>query len=494
MLSNSWLKISVLMLICLPIVLPMESHANVQDAVVKIFTTAKTYGYDTPWQIAGYEQSTGSGCIISDNRILTNAHVVSNAAYIEVQRNGVPGKHKAEVLAISHEADLALLRIGEPVFFEGVEPVEFGELPELLDNVSVYGYPEGGSGLSVTRGVVSRIEVTNYVHSWLSFLSLQIDAAINSGNSGGPVIKNGKIIGVTMQSMQEAENIGYIIPTPIIEHFITDLEDGVHDGFPGDGVITQSLENSSLRRSVRLPKNETGIYVNQITPGSSADKFLHLGDVLLEVDGHQIANDGSVLLRNGLRVDYEHYVVTHQLGELVRFTIWRDGVKQEIEVPLTTRAIDNDLIIHPQYDVDAEYYIISGLVLMPLTLNYLFAWGDEWYNDGPTPLLNIIYQSREVANEQVVFVGGVLTSKVNAGYEDILHSRIVKVNGQDFVGLRELASNLDILLTKEDLITLELEDKTIIVLSPQEHLETQVELLETYGISKSKNVMGVAPL
>ena len=334
------------MLICLPIVLPVESHANVQDAVVKIFTTAKYYNYDAPWQVAGYVTSTGSGCIISENRIITNAHVVSNAAYIEVQRNGVPGKFKAEVLAISHEADLALLNVAEPVFFDGVDPIEFGDLPELLDDVSVYGYPEGGDGLGVTRGVVSRIEVTNYVHSRLSFLSLQIDAAINSGNSGGPVIKNGKIIGVAMQSMPDAENIGYIIPTPIIEHFLTDLQDGVHVGFPGDGVIIQSLENATLRESTGLPKNKTGVYVNQIIPGASADNLLHVGDVIMAVDGHPVANDGSVLLRSGLRVDSDHYTVTHQIGEKVIFSIWREGGRQEIAVPLTTKGIDINLINH----------------------------------------------------------------------------------------------------------------------------------------------------
>ena len=488
MLSNSWFKILVLMLICLPIVLPVESHANVQDAVVKIFTTAKKYNYDTPWQVAGYEPSTGSGCIISENRIITNAHVVSNAAYIEVQRNGVPGKLKAEVLAISHEADLALLNVTEPVFFDGVKPIEFGGLPELLDDVSVYGYPEGGDGLSVTRGVVSRIEATGYVHSWLSFLALQIDAAINSGNSGGPVIRNGKIIGVAMQLMPDAENIGYIIPTPIIEHFLKDLQDGVHDGFPSEGAIVQSLENTSIRESTRLPKNKTGVYVNQIIPGTSTDNLLHVGDVIMAVDGYPIANDGSVLLRSGLRVDYDHYVVTHQIGEKVGFAIWREGEKQEIEVPLTTKGIENSLIIHPQYDVDPEYYILGGLVLMPLSLNYLFTWGDDWFTNAPTSLLKVVSQSRKVAHEQAVIVSGVLTSKSNAGYEDILHGRIVKINGQSFAGLRELASRLNSLLTNSDLVTLEMEDHSIIVVSPQEHLESEAGLLETYGISKSKNV------
>jgi len=103
-------------------------------------------------------------------------------------------------------------------------------MPAILDDVLVFGFPEGGESISVTKGIISRIEVTRYTHSLLDMLALQIDAAINSGNSGGPIIKNGKIVGVAMQSMKDAENIGYVIPTPIIDHFLKDLDDGRHDG------------------------------------------------------------------------------------------------------------------------------------------------------------------------------------------------------------------------------------------------------------------------
>ena len=214
----------------------------------------------------------------------------------------------------------------------------------------------------------------------------------------------------------------------------------------------------------------------------------------MEIDGHPIANDGSVLLRTGLRVDSDHYVVTHQVGEKARFTIWREGDKQEIEVPLTSRGIENNLIIHPEYDVAPEYYILGGLVLMPLSLNYLFTWGDEWSTNAPISLLKVVLQDKKVANEQAVIIGGVLTSKVNAGYEDILHSRVVKINGQSFAGLLELASRLESLLAKRDLITLEMENHSIIVVSPKEHLESEAGLLEIYGISKPKNVVGAALL
>lgn len=86
-------------LICLSLLAPNLSYADTKDAIVKIFTTSVTYDYDSPWQTSGTEESTGSGSVISGQRILTNAHIISNATYIEVQRNGDPRHFVARVLA-----------------------------------------------------------------------------------------------------------------------------------------------------------------------------------------------------------------------------------------------------------------------------------------------------------------------------------------------------------------------------------------------------------
>ena len=105
-----------------------------------------------------------------------------------LQRRGDDRKFLAKVLALGTECDIALLAVEEEeAFWEGVEPLSLGPLPALQDSVYVVGYPIGGDTISVTSGVVSRIEVTAYAHGATELLGVQIDAAINSGNSGGPV-------------------------------------------------------------------------------------------------------------------------------------------------------------------------------------------------------------------------------------------------------------------------------------------------------------------
>ena len=107
-------------------------------------------------------------------RILTNAHVVSDAAYVEVRKAGDARKYVATRQKISHECDLAILTVENADFWRDTTPLDFGDVPCLQDEVSVVGYPEGGEGVSVTVGVVSRIEIQRYAHSGASLLAIQV--------------------------------------------------------------------------------------------------------------------------------------------------------------------------------------------------------------------------------------------------------------------------------------------------------------------------------
>ena len=205
----------------LPITIPIISH--ILDII--------PFKVPIPFRSEGI--SLGSGFIINDHGyILTNAHVTQDETMIEVMHENGSRAYSARLLQICHTCDLALLTVEDENFFDDVKPLKIGGLPELQSRVNVFGFPEGGESLSVTSGIVSRIEVGGYVHSMQSLLRVQIDAAINAGNSGGPVISNDRIVGIAMQALNRSENIGYMVPPPVINHFLADVEDGHFDGFP----------------------------------------------------------------------------------------------------------------------------------------------------------------------------------------------------------------------------------------------------------------------
>lgn len=153
--------------------------ADFLNAVVKVYCTHTAPDYSLPWQKQRQYTSTGSAFMIGDGKLLTNAHCVQHDTQVKVKRRGDDTKYVAKVLARGVDCDIALLSVESKEFWEGAEPLNLGHLPRLQEAVTVVGYPLGGDTISVTKGVVSRIEVTSYAHGSSDLLGIQIDAAIN---------------------------------------------------------------------------------------------------------------------------------------------------------------------------------------------------------------------------------------------------------------------------------------------------------------------------
>src|ERR1044072_6552328 len=139
---------------------PPASRPNgkIQKSLVRITATEVEPDYRAPWNSGAIQRGVGAGFVIDGNRIMTNAHVVSNSRYLTVERDGDPNKCPAKVLFVAHDCDLALITVASPTFYKNMQPLKFGGLPQLESTVSAYGYPIGGERMSVTTGIVSRID------------------------------------------------------------------------------------------------------------------------------------------------------------------------------------------------------------------------------------------------------------------------------------------------------------------------------------------------
>ena len=454
-----------------------------KDAVVHVYVVKHTYSKLSPWN-SSTEKGSGSGLIIEGGLILTNAHVASDATFLEVQRHGETERHEAEVVYISHESDLALLRPREAELYKAIKPLELGELPKTQQEVEVYGFPVGGNTLSITRGVVSRVEKQNYVHTGENLMAIQIDAAINFGNSGGPVISEGKVVGVAMQSALMTENIGYIIPTPIIRHFLDDIKDGKDDGFGFPGFLVQSTENPAMRNKYGLTDKQSGILVHKIYPQSPADGQLKVGDILTSIDGQTIQNNGTVEFRPGEYIDYTHYIDIHQLGEQLKLGILRDG--QPMEVALTLDRPGNDfLLIKPnQYDKQPTYFIFGGFVFMPLNQDVL-----DSIDPAPDALAALSDQAPTADYREPVLMAKVLPADINKDHHHDSGLLIQKVNGVPFPDFKTFYEKIQ--SSTDRFITLEADDGYQVVIDRAEAQAKQPDILLRYGINadRSKDLM-----
>jgi len=459
---------------------------DIRNSIVKIFTVSCEPDYYSPWKLQYNRSSSGSGCIIKGERILTNAHVVSNQKFIEVQLYGDSKRYNAQVLHVSHEADLALLTVEDKAFFSGTEPLSLGDFPETLQELLVYGFPTGGDSLSITKGILSRVVYKKYAHSDNAFVAGQIDAAVNPGNSGGPVIVDNKVVGVVMQkySSSQIDNIGYMIPTPMIKHFLTDTEDGQYNGFPELGFVTQKMENPGMRQKYGLKQELTGVLVTHVFWNSTAYGIVKKGDVVLAIDGHKIANNATVEYRPRERISYTHYADTHQLGDKISLKILREGKIRNIEYKLLQTGKGVSLVALKQYDHLPRYFIFGGIVFSPLSKNLIDMW--YGYDQAPPEILKEMKAFPTKDRQEVVVAIQVLAAEINKGYHDISTWVIKKINGneyKDFNAFYELATN-----STNPFVVFENEEGKQIIIDREKADESHQRVLATYNIKTDRRL------
>lgn len=460
------------LLVCLSVLLPFsvamadaQTEQVLENSIVKIYVTSKSYTTYSPWN-ADSVASSGSGFIIDGKRILTNAHVVADQVFVELQRDGNPKRYQAEVQTVSHELDIAILTVKDQRFFDKGKALSLGELPDIHQEIMVYGYPIGGDTLSTTRGIVSRIEYLPYAHSGLSYQMIQIDAAINPGNSGGPAIIDGKVAGVVMQKAGgDGENIGYIIPTPMVKRFLQDLEDGKYDGFPALSLQAELMLSPALKKKYRLGEEQSGILVNKVCANTSAEKVLQKGDVITHIDGKNIDDDGTSPLNSHKTIYFAHYLDLHQIGETLTLDIVRDGKPLQVEL-LLDKADESDYL----FDQEPRYFLYGGFVFVADEA-YDSCLSREDYDD-----------SKSKDQEETVTITQVLAASSNLGFHDLSSMVIKKINGKTFNTFEEFYKHLK--NTREPFIMLEDHSGYEVAIDRELAEKEHKEILEQYRIHR----------
>lgn len=408
-------------------------------SMVRITTASQQPDYSIPWAPGSVMRGVGAGFVIEGNRIMTNAHVVSNATFITVQKEGDPTPWNAYVIHVAHDCDLALLGVRDEAFFKGTKPLSFGGLPALESEVSVFGYPIGGDRLSVTRGVVSRIDFQPYSHSEVdSHLSIQIDAAINPGNSGGPVMQNGKVVGVAFQgySGAVAQNVGFMIPVPVIHRFLRDVEDGSYDRYMDIAATYFPLINPALRAALDVGDAESGVLVGSVFDDGAASGKLKAGDVILSVDGHKIFDDGKIDL-DGDRVEMAEVFERKFKGDKVQLEILREGKKESLTLELS-RPWPFEMQARA-YDKRPRFVLEGGLLFQPLNRDFLDSIKNK---DVRLRYFFDCFISDHLYREhpEIVVLSNVLADPVNTYAAPFKGGIVNRINGRPIHSLQDVAA------------------------------------------------------
>ncbi len=277
--------------------------------------------------------ATGSGIIISeDGYILTNNHVISSessssfyaiseATDIKVNIYNDKESYKATVVGTDAYTDLAVLKIDKT----GLTPAVLGNSDEskVGEYVMAIGNPLG-MDYSVTTGIISAIN-REVQSEGTTYLAIQTDAAINSGNSGGALVNaNGEVIGINTLKLSGngVEGIGFAIPISSTTSIINQLIEFKEVKRPYIGIAGSSVDET-LTKKYNIPQ---GIYVDEIQKDSPAEKGgLQVGDIIIKIEDTEVK---SVNELNRVKN-------THNIGDKITLTIIRDNQEQKVEIILT---------------------------------------------------------------------------------------------------------------------------------------------------------------
>lgn len=417
---------------------------TVENSVVKIFATMRAPDPFKPWTKQAPREVTGTGVVIEGKRILTNAHVALYASQVQVQANQSGDKLSATVEFVAPGIDLAVLKLEDDAFF-ATHPAlpRAAKLPTVKDSVMVYGFPTGGSNLSITKGIVSRIEFAGYNYP-VSGLRVQIDAAINPGNSGGPALAGDEMIGLAFSRLGGADNIGYIIPCEEIELFLNDIKDGHYDGKPAmyDGL--QTNENPALRAFLRLDKTIEGMIVRE--PDSSDEGYpLKPWDVVTRIGSAKIDNEGMVKIGENLRVRFQYLIQQLAKDGHVTIGLLRAGKELSVELPVPT---ERPMLIPDLEGEYPPYFIYGPLVFSTATTQFVGplssnAKAINALNFIGNPLTTRRGDKPAFPDEELVLVASpFFPHKLAKGYDNPISRVVQSINGTAIKNLAHLVTVL----------------------------------------------------
>jgi serine protease Do len=271
--------------------------------------------------------STGTGVILSaDGYIVTNCHVVENAAAVEVILHD-GSKQPARIIGTDSVSDLAVLHADG----SGFTPAEFGDSTALRvgDSVVAIGDPLGiALRGTMTDGIVSAIN-RDIATEGRTMTLIQTNAALNSGNSGGPLLNcYGQVVGINTMKIGDymssagVEGLGFAIPSTTVKEIVDQLiANGYVSGRPSLGISGQEI-SAFEQMYYRLPQ---GIYITEVaSSGGAATAGINAGDILLQFDGQRVTNTDEL----------KSLLFTHNAGDTVSVVIYRSGQQYTLQVTL----------------------------------------------------------------------------------------------------------------------------------------------------------------
>jgi S1-C subfamily serine protease len=424
-----------------------EVKAEAPPSVVRVNVTNQPWDFGRPWGKRPPYSRRAIGTVIGKNRVLVTAELVGNANYVEFENAEGGQKVPARVDVVDYEANLALLSTEDTAFLKAYQPLELTHA-RVGDMLAVWQLESNGA-LLVTKGPMTTAEVTHYPIDESPLLVYRMTTPLQFRDNSFtlPVVKDGKLVGLVMRYDNPSTN-AEILPAPVIEHFLKDAEKAPYEGFGRLGILSSSTRDPQFRRYLGMDGSVSGgVYVSDVLRDGPAEKGGVLGgDVLLQVDGQAVDQDGNYKDPEYGKIAIAHLFSTKRYdGDAVKLTVFRKGQKLELSVTLRHRPVESYVIEPYIIDRAPRFYVLGGLVLQELSRQYLKEYGADWQKKAPEQFVYFDHQQNELFKEgpkKIVFLNRVLPSDLTIGYEELNQLIVSKINGVRIESLADVPAAL----------------------------------------------------
>ena len=420
---------------------PLQAAPRLEEQIVRLHVSKHEIDRNAPWQFGDLVQQTYLGAVVPGGLILTTAYAVADAGFIEIQRFGASRRDEAKIEFADYEADLALVRPIMESTLAGLTPVTVGDDLTVDDHVDLYKARDPYQ-LARIPAILQDVGTENGATS--NYLLVRYLLKVQQTGLGWsePVFRQGQLVGLT--SGQDA-NFVHALPAFAIKHFLADKPGKDYRGFPSLGINLTPLTSPDHRRLIGATALQGGVRVASIEPRSAFLGQLKVDDVVVEVDGVAVSDQGFIAHPSWGKVQAKYLLNQHFAGDVVELKVVRGGKEMVLKAPVRRHDSNDDLVRNHRYGNPEPHLIFGGLVFQELSAEYFSHWGREWRDYAPFPFLYTLeYLSKERTEpgQRVVFVSRTLPDEFNRGYSEARYQIVKEVNGRSVTSLASLREAL----------------------------------------------------